>query len=78
LNAAPRAELRTVELALAEAKVEALKAGVRRQLADIVRLRQQELADAKTLFDAKAIPAEEVRKAEQAFTEAKLRLAEER
>jgi multidrug resistance efflux pump len=73
-----QAELRSAEVALAEAKVEALKAAVRRQLADILRVREKELAEAKTLFEAKVIPAEEVRKAEQALNAARLRLAEER
>ena len=70
--------MRTAEVALAEARVEALKAGVRRQLADLVRGREKELAEAKILFDAKGVPAEDVRKAEQALGAAKLRLAEER
>jgi hypothetical protein len=73
-----RAELRTIEVALAEAKVEALQAGVRRQLAEIVRLREQELTEAKLLFESKAISSEELRKAAAALTAARLRLAESR
>jgi hypothetical protein len=73
-----RSELRLAEVALAEAKVDGLKAGVRRQLAEIVRIREKELAEAKILFDAKAIAAEDVRKAEHVLREAKLRLVDER
>jgi multidrug resistance efflux pump len=73
-----QSELRVAEVALAEARVDALKAGVRRQLAEIVRIREKELAEAKILFDAKAIPAEEVRNAEQALNAARVRLAEVR
>jgi hypothetical protein len=75
---APKSELRAIEVALAEARVDALKVGVRRQLAEIVRAREQELAEAKSLFEAKAVAAEDVRKAEQALQQARLRLAEER
>ncbi|MBO0698674.1 MAG: sigma-70 family RNA polymerase sigma factor, partial [Zavarzinella sp.] len=75
---APKSELRAVELAVAEAKAEALKAGVRRQLAEIVRIREEELTEAKRLFEAKTITTEEVRKVEQALNQAKLRLAEEK
>jgi len=73
-----RSDLRTAEVALAEAKVESLRTAVRKQLADIVAAREQELREANTLFDAKAISAEELRKAEQALSQAKLRLAESR
>ena len=65
-----------MEVALAEAKAEALRAGVRQQLAKVVLLREQQVREAKKLFDAKAISAEEMRKAELALSEAKFRLAE--
>jgi len=72
------AEVRAAEVALAEAKVEALAAGIRRQLAAVVELRDQEVRDARKLFDAKVISVEELRRAEQALTEAKARLAQGR
>jgi len=72
------AELRAAEVALAEAKVEALAAGIRRQLAAVVELRDQEVRDARKLVDAKVISAEELRRAEQALAEAKSRLAQGR
>jgi len=72
------AEVRAAEVALAEAKVEALAAGIRRQLVAVVELRDQEVRDARKLFDAKVISVEELRRAEQALTEAKARLAQGR
>jgi RNA polymerase sigma factor (sigma-70 family) len=77
-NVVSNAELRAAELALAEAKVEALAAGIRRQLAAVVELRDQEVRDARKLFEAKAITSEELRRAEQALAEAKARLAQGR
>ncbi|HKB06414.1 MAG TPA: sigma-70 family RNA polymerase sigma factor [Gemmataceae bacterium] len=73
-----QSELRLAEVALAEAKVDALKAGVRRQLAEIVRIREKELTEAKILFDAKSIASEDVRRVERALREAKRRLVDER
>jgi RNA polymerase sigma factor (sigma-70 family) len=77
-NTVSQAELRTAEVALAEARVEALAAGIRRQLAAVVELRDQEVRDARKLFDAKVISAVELRRAEQALAEARARLAQVR
>jgi RNA polymerase sigma factor (sigma-70 family) len=77
-GATSRAELRAVEVAVAEARVAALQANVRKQLAQVVALREQELRDARALFDGKAISAEEVRTIERALTAARARLAEGR
>jgi hypothetical protein len=74
----PRSELRMVEVGLAEARVEALRAHVRRQLAEIVTVREAELKELRALADAKAISAEELRQAERAVADAKARLAAER
>jgi len=73
-----RGEVRAVEVSLAEAKVEVHRTAVRRHLAEIVAVREQELKEAKTLFDTRAISAEELRQAEWALSQAKLRLAESR
>jgi RNA polymerase sigma factor (sigma-70 family) len=77
-SAISRAEVRAIEVSLAEAKVEAHRTAVRKHLAEIVSVREQEFKDARTLFDIRAISAEELRKAEQALSHAKLRLAESR
>jgi RNA polymerase sigma factor (sigma-70 family) len=74
----PRSELRMVEVGLAEARVEALRAHVRCQLAEIVTVREAELKELRALADAKAISAEELRQAERAVADAKARLAAER
>jgi multidrug resistance efflux pump len=75
---APQSELRAIGVALAEARIEALRAGVRRQLADIVCARETELKEVRTLFDAKVTSAEEVRRAETALADARARLVGER
>jgi hypothetical protein len=67
-----------VEVGLAEARVEALRAHVRRQLAEIVSVREADLKDARALADAKAMSAEDLRRAERALADAKARLAAER
>jgi RNA polymerase sigma factor (sigma-70 family) len=77
-NSISRAEVRAIEVSLAEAKVEVHRTAVRKHLAEIVSVREQELKDARTLFDIRAISTEELRKAEQALSQAKLRLAESR
>jgi multidrug resistance efflux pump len=77
-KAASRGELRAAEVALAEARVEALKAGVRQQLASIVTSREEELREVRALHELKAVSSEEVRRAELAVTEARARLAAER
>jgi len=74
----PRSELRMVEVGLAEARVEALRAHVRRQLAEIVAVREAELKEVRALADAKSISVEELRQAERAHADAKARLAAER
>jgi multidrug resistance efflux pump len=70
--------VRKAEAALAEAKIAAMQGGIRKQLADLVNIREQDLKSAKAMFDAKVASVEELRKAEQALAEAKLRLAEGR
>jgi RNA polymerase sigma factor (sigma-70 family) len=75
---APRAELRRTEVALAEARVEALKAGVRQQLASIVAAREDDLREVRALQESKSVSIEEVRRAEQALAQARARLAAER
>ena len=69
------AELRTINVAVAEANVEASRTETRRQLADIVAIREQELNEARDLFGAKKLTQAELRKAEDALAEAKARLA---
>jgi RNA polymerase sigma factor (sigma-70 family) len=73
-RAISRDEVRKLEVTLAEAQVAALKAAIRGQLASIVTLREQQLTDAKSLYAAKALSLEEVRKAEAAVDDAKARL----
>jgi RNA polymerase sigma factor (sigma-70 family) len=77
-RAVSQGAVRAVEAAVAEAKVDALKAAARQQLAEIVRIRERDLAEANKLFEARTVSAEVVRKAEQALHQARLRLAEER
>jgi len=77
-GAISRSEVRTVEVAVAEARVASLQANVRKQLAHVVGLREQELRDARALFDAKAVSAEEVRTIERALNAARARLADGR
>jgi RNA polymerase sigma factor (sigma-70 family) len=77
-KAAPRAELRRIEVALAEARIEAFKTGVRQQLASIVAAREEELREVRALQESKSISVEEVRRAEQAVANARARLAAER
>ena len=74
-GAASGTELRAINVAVAEAKVDLLQTETRRHLADIVAIREQELREAKALLEAKLGPIEEVRKAELALAEAKARLA---
>jgi hypothetical protein len=71
----PRSELRLLDAAVAEAKIEVLQVGIRRHLADIVAVREQELKEAKILFGSKVISAEELRKFERALEEARARLS---
>jgi RNA polymerase sigma factor (sigma-70 family) len=75
---ASQSALPAIGVALAEARVEALRAGVRRQLAEIVAVREAEVKKTRVLHEAKAISAEELRQAERALAEAKARLAAER
>jgi RNA polymerase sigma factor (sigma-70 family) len=77
-KAVSQGELREVEIAFGEATIERLRTDIRKQLADIVAIREQELKEAKTLFDLKAISAEELRRAERAVSEAKARLSASR
>jgi hypothetical protein len=77
-SAISRGEVRAIAVSLAEARVESHRTAVRMHLAEIVAAREQELKEAKTLFDIRAISAEEVHKAEQALSLAKLRLTESR
>ena len=58
--------------------IERLRTEIRKQLADIVSIRERELKDAKTLFESKAISAEELRRAERAASEANARLSASR
>ncbi|HKB04775.1 MAG TPA: sigma-70 family RNA polymerase sigma factor [Gemmataceae bacterium] len=78
IGAASQGEIRAQEIAVAEARVEALKTGIRLQLAQIVAAREKDLADAKAMYQAKALSAEELRKVEKALAEARQRLAEGR
>jgi len=75
---ASRTDLRAINLAVAEAKVDLLQTETRRHLAEIVAIREQELREAKALLEAKLSPIEEVRKAELGLAEAKARLAKGR
>jgi RNA polymerase sigma factor (sigma-70 family) len=68
-------ELREVEIAFGEATIERLRTEIRKQLADILTIRERELKEAKSLFDSKAISTEELRRAERALSEAKARLS---
>jgi RNA polymerase sigma factor (sigma-70 family) len=77
-GAVSQAEVRAQEVAVAEAKVEALKAGIRLQLAQIVAVREKDFADAKAMYQAKTLSAQELRRIEQALIDAKRRLAEGR
>jgi RNA polymerase sigma factor (sigma-70 family) len=72
------AALRRIEVALAESRIDALKAGVRQQLATILTAREEELRELRALQELKAVTSEEVRRAEQAVAEARARLAAER
>jgi multidrug resistance efflux pump len=65
-------------VALAESRIDALKAGVRQQLATILTAREEELRELRALQELKAVTSEEVRRAEQAVAEARARLAAER
>jgi RNA polymerase sigma factor (sigma-70 family) len=71
----PRSDLRAAEVSLAEARIEALRAHVRQQLATIVSAREVELREVRALYDSKAATSEEVQRAERALSEAKARLA---
>ena len=71
-------DLRNAQAALAEAKIELMQTGIRKQLAELVAIREQEARAVKALFDAKTASVEELHKAERALAEAKLRLAEGR
>lgn len=73
-----QSDLRAVEVDVAEARVEALKAAVRQQLAGIVSTREADLRDVQKLYESKAVSGEEVRRAERALAEARARLSTER
>lgn len=75
---APRSELRAAELAVAEARVEILRAGIRRQLAEIVAARELDVKAARAAHERGVIPAVQVQQAEVRLAEAKARLATER
>jgi RNA polymerase sigma factor (sigma-70 family) len=70
-----KSELQAAEVALAEARIEVHRAGIREQLAGIVSVRE---AEVKALERFKRFYPDEVRRAEQALAEAKARLAAER
>jgi RNA polymerase sigma factor (sigma-70 family) len=75
---ASQSELRLVDVGLAEAKIQALEAGIRKHLADVVAVREHELQEAKVLFDSKSISVEVLQKFERALEQAKSRLAARR
>lgn len=71
-------DVRKARVAVADAKIELMRAGVRKQLADLVLIREEELEATKAMYNAKTGSVEELHKAEKALAEAKLRLAEGR
>jgi multidrug resistance efflux pump len=74
----PRSAQRTIDVELAKARVEALQAHIRQQLATIVSAREEELRELRALSDSKAVTSDEIQRAERALSEAKARLAAER
>jgi hypothetical protein len=76
-----QSELRTAEVALAEARIELYRAETRAQLAKIVSVREAELQPLKLWSEragGRVAPAEDLLRAERALAEAKARLAAER
>lgn len=72
------AELRQYRRELAEAKANLHRSALRKELAEVVTLRAEELEQVKKLVAAKAVSVDEVRAAERALAEAKAKLAEGR
>ena len=68
-------DLRAIDLALAEARIELAQAKVKEQLAAIVAIREKELQEVRSQFAAKTVTMDDVRIAERALKEAKARLS---
>jgi RNA polymerase sigma factor (sigma-70 family) len=74
-KAVSQGELHEIEIAFSEAMIERLRTEIRKQLADIVTMREREFKEAKTLYESKAISMEELHRAERTLHEAKARLS---
>jgi RNA polymerase sigma factor (sigma-70 family) len=72
------ASLREALLAVAEAKANAHRTALRKELAEIVTLREEDVRALKKRANTGAAAREEVRRAEQSLAEARARLAEGR
>jgi hypothetical protein len=68
----PLSELRLIDAALVDAKIEVFEPGVRKNLADLVALREEEeLVQARLLHAAQAASSEELRRPERSLAEAR-------